>query len=206
MSRRSVAAYVAEQTCPRCGTRRADDQRYCVDCGLRLPVVTGALAAWRRGWVRRLGWYPGDWVWLTLLAGAVAAGGAAAALHGAHRPRGASGAATYVAAAPRLSIPTKARGPNGRTVWPGQLDGWTVVLTEAPAPHGRKGALAFARQAARDGLPQVGVLDSSAFGTLHPGYYVVFSGVYGAGGDAQAALETARARGFGGAYVTRVAP
>jgi hypothetical protein len=49
------------------------------------------------------------------------------------------------------------------------------------------------------------VLDSSGFGTLHPGYYVVFSGVYGAAGDAQAALETVRARGFAGAYVTRIA-
>jgi hypothetical protein len=50
------------------------------------------------------------------------------------------------------------------------------------------------------------VLASSTFGTLHPGYYVVFSGVYGAAGDAQAALQTVHARGFAAAYVTRIAP
>ena len=206
MSRRSVASHVAEGTCPRCGAARADDQRYCVECGLRLPKVTGALAAWRRGWVRRFGWYPGDWVWLTLLAGAVAAAGAAVAVEeGRGHAAVASAATTYVAPAPRLSPRTTPRGRSGRTVWPAELDGWTVVLVQSPAPNGRKGAAAFAAHAARDGLPQVGVLDSSSFGTLHPGYYVVFSGVYGAAGDAQAALETVRARGFGGAFVTRIA-
>jgi hypothetical protein len=207
VSRRSVAVYVAEQTCPRCGAGRATDQRYCVECGLRLPVAAGALAAWRRAWLRRFGWYPGDWVWLTLLAGAVAAGGAAVAVREGHRHTTAAAAVTtYVAPAPRLSPAARARGPSGRTIWPAQLDAWTVVLTEAPAPGGQKGALAFAAHAAKDGLPQVGVLDSGAFGTLHPGYYVVFSGAYGASGDAQAALQTVRARGFGGAYVTRIAP
>jgi len=206
VSRRSVASYVAEQTCPRCGADRATDQRYCVECGLRLPLVAGGLAAWRRSWVRRLGWYPGDWVWLALLAAAVAAGGAAVAVREGHRHTTAPAATTYVAPAPRLSPTARAHGPSGQTSWPARLDGWTVVLAQAPAPRGRKGAFAFAAQAARDGLPQVGVLDSGVFGTLHPGYYVVFSGVYGASGDAQAALETVRSRGFGGAYVTRVAP
>jgi len=206
VSYRRTAAELAEQTCPRCGAIRARDQRYCVECGLRLPAVTGALGAWRRGWVRRLGWYPGDWVWLTLLAGAVAAAGAAVAVREGHRHTAvASAATTYVAPAPRFSTPTSAAGPSGRVVWPARLDGWTVVLVSAPAPKGRRGAAAFAAHAARSGLPKVGVLDSSGFGTLHPGYYVVFSGVYGAAGDAQAALETVRARGFAGAYVTRIA-
>jgi len=52
----------------------------------------------------------------------------------------------------------------------------------------------------------VGVLDSSTFASLHPGYLVVFSGVYGAPVDASLALATVRARGFGQAYVLRVAP
>jgi len=205
VSSRSVAVYVSEQTCPRCGARRAADQTYCVDCGLRLPVAVGALAAWRRGWVRRFGWYPGDWVWTALLAGVVAAAGAAVAVRYGHQHRTAAAATTYVAPAPKLAAPAAAHGSNGRVVWPQQLDAWTVVLASTPAPAGRKGASAFAAHAARDGLPQVGVLESNAFGTLHPGYFVVFSGVYGAAGDAQAALETVRARGFGGAYVQRVA-
>ncbi len=40
-------------TCPRCGAARAPEQDYCLECGLRLPVVVGTVAALRRGWVRR---------------------------------------------------------------------------------------------------------------------------------------------------------
>jgi hypothetical protein len=206
VSRRRVAAYVAEETCPRCGARRSKLQDYCLECGLRLPVVAGALAGWRRRWVRGLGWYPGDWVWLALLAGLVAAGGAAVAVGAGGRHARAAARTTYVAPAPHLSPAGAARGRNGRTVWPTRLGGWTVVLLTAPSGRGRTQPLAVASRAARGGLPQVGVLDSTLFGSLHPGYYVVFSGVYGAASDAQAALETVRARGFGGAYVTRIAP
>ena len=66
--------------------------------------------------------------------------------------------------------------------------------------------VAAANSAARSGLPQVGLLDSSNYSSLHPGYYVVFSGVYGATTDADTALETVLARGFAGAYVLRVSP
>ena len=36
----------------------------------------------------------------------------------------------------------------------------------------------YAQEALRSGLPEVGVLDSGEFASLHPGYYVVFSGIY----------------------------
>jgi hypothetical protein len=206
MSRGSAAAHLTEGTCPRCGAARAPDQRYCVECGLRLPAVTGALAAWRRGWLRSFGWYPGDWVWLALIAAGFAAAGAAAALHLGHKHATSSAVTTFVAPAPHASAPGRVKGRSGHTTWPPQLDAWTVVLVSAPVAGGRDAPAGVAARAARDGLPQVGVLDSGAFGSLHPGYFVVFSGVYGASGDAQAALQTVRARGFGGAYVTRVAP
>jgi hypothetical protein len=168
--------------------------------------VTGGLAAWRRGWLRSVGWYPGDWVWLTLLAAGIAAGGAAAALHLGHRQVASSAASTFVAPPPRLTTAAVASGPDGRVSWPRQLDAWTVVLASSPVANGRDAARRVAGRAARHGLPKVGVLDSSRFGGLHPGYLVVFSGVYGASGDAEAALQTVRARGFGTAYVARVAP
>jgi hypothetical protein len=205
-SRRRVAAHVAEATCPRCGAARAASQAYCLECGLRLPVAVGALAAWRRRWVRGLGWYPGDWVWLALLAGAVAAGGAAVAIGAGGRHAAAAAATTYVAPAPKLSPSVAPHGPNGRTVWPQQLGAWTVVLRSTPSARGRAGLLAVASRAVHGGLPRVGVLDSTRFGSLHPGYYLLFSGVYGAADDAEAALQTVRARGYGGAYVARVAP
>ena len=41
---RETAIAAADETCPRCGARRDEDQRYCLDCGLQLPEVTGRLA------------------------------------------------------------------------------------------------------------------------------------------------------------------
>jgi len=204
VTRRQLAAQLAEGTCPRCGAPRDPAQAYCLECGLRLPVVVGPLAAWRRRWVRGLGWYPGDWIWGALLATLVAAGGAAAALRLDHGHRAAAAISTYVAPVPRAATPTLHRTRNGRTVWPPGLDGWTIVLGSTPAGRGIAKSLKLASRAAREGLLQVGVLDSSSYGSLHPGYYVVFSGVYGIGSDAQTALTTVRSRGFAGAYVIRV--
>jgi hypothetical protein len=204
--RRHVAAYLADSTCPRCGAPRERRQAYCVECGLRLPVESGAIAAWRRGWMRRLGWYPGDWVWTALLAALVAAGGAAAAIAFDRSPRAAAAVTTYVAPVPRTSTPVLKSARNGRIPWPEGVDGWTVVLQSSPASRGLVHPQAVAVRAAHDGLPQVGVLESSSYASLHPGYYVVFSGVYGIAGDARTALATVRSRGFAGAYVLRVSP
>jgi len=206
MSRRRLAAQLAETTCPRCGSPRAADQAFCLECGLRLPVAVGPLARWRRRWIRGLGWYPGDWIWGALLATLVAAGGAAAGVTLDRGHRAAAAVTTYVAPAPRTATPTIHRTRNGRTVWPPGLDGWTVVLDSAPAGRGIGKPLQLATNAARQGLPQVGVLDSSSYASLHPGYYVVFSGVYGIPADADTALTTVRSRGFAGAYVVRVSP
>ena len=51
----------------------------------------------------------------------------------------------------------------------------------------------------------MGVLDSSNYASLQPGYYVVFTGVYPAKTDADAAVATARQAGFGGAYSRQIA-
>src|SRR5437763_8023742 len=66
MKRREAVAAI-EGRCPRCGAARQARQEYCVECGLQLLRVRGAVPALRRRWVRRLGWYPGDWVWVSLL-------------------------------------------------------------------------------------------------------------------------------------------
>lgn len=77
---RAEAVHATDETCPRCGSARAPDERYCLDCGFELPAVTGTLAALRRRWIRTIGWYPGDWVWLPLLTLVVAIAGAATAI------------------------------------------------------------------------------------------------------------------------------
>jgi hypothetical protein len=238
MDDRETAIAAAEQTCPRCGARRTPDQEYCLECGLRLPAVTGRVARLRRRWIKRFGWYPGDWVWLSLLTLLVAAGGAAAAIaltqerHSQGHPFIATGPLTSVAeptplptttapatidtstlptapepttSTPGKPKPTPAGPKNGRYEWPANRNGWTVVLVSYPKTNGRPSALTTAGRAARSGLTQVGVLDSSRYASLQPGYYVVFTGIYAGKSDADSAVATARQAGFGGAYSRQIA-
>jgi hypothetical protein len=161
------------------------------------------VASFRHRWVRRIGWYPGDWVWLPLLALFVAAGATAAAIVvSRHR---ATNNAPLVATTPAAAAPSRtARAANGRLAWPARRSGWTVVLSSYPEPRGRATARATATRAARAHLQQVGTLDSSNYPSLNPGYAVVFSGIYGSGEEAQAALGRARHAGFGGAHTAQI--
>jgi hypothetical protein len=100
---------------------------------------------------------------------------------------------------------TTAPGPGALTPWPAGQSGYTVVLESIPAsPDGRALALERARSASRAGLPQVGVLDSSRYSSLHPGYSVVFSGIYDSREEADRALAAANAKGFSAAYVRQI--
>jgi hypothetical protein len=228
---RDAAITAADASCPRCGAPRTPDQEYCVECGLRLPAVTGTVPGLRRRWVRRFGWYPGDWIWASLLTLVVAAAGATVAILVTQHDEAKRGE-TFVATTAITSVAepttaptttvntatlptapeptvTKPAGPppppNGRTPWPaGRNSGWTIVLISYPTQGGRAAALATATRAARAGLTEVGVLESKRFSSLHPGYYVVFSGVYGAKSAADAAVRTARASGFAGAYTRQI--
>jgi hypothetical protein len=53
-------------------------------------------------------------------------------------------------------------------------------------------------------LPQVGVLTSSSYASLQPGYYVVFTGVYGTDSEASSHVAAARSAGFATPYVKPV--
>jgi hypothetical protein len=94
--------------------------------------------------------------------------------------------------------------PNALAFWPAGESGYTDVLESLPVTGGRAAAVARARQAKRSGLKDVGVLTSSQYASLHPGYYVVFSGIYRTQADATAALSAIQAKGFHGAYQVRV--
>ena len=62
-----------------------------------------------------------------------------------------------------------------------------------------------ARAARAKKLAAVGLLDSSRYASLHPGYWIVFSGIYASEAEATSALEDAR--GFArSASVRRVVP
>ena len=91
-----------------------------------------------------------------------------------------------------LPISPGESGPAGVADWPVGVDGWTIVLGSYPQTGGRRAAVAGARRARAKGLTQVGVLDSSSYASLLPGYWVVFSGIYTSEAEATSALEAAR--------------
>ncbi len=207
-------------TCPRCGTPYDADQEYCLECGLRLPAHTGMLGGMRDFVRRRAPWSPGEWVWAALL-GLLLAGVLTAILiatrdEESNEPGNVvvatdtSGlaapttepATTIVPPEPTTTAPTTTATPpppKAQLVsWPKGQNGYTVVLFSLPRTTGRKAAFDRARAALRDGLPEVGVLDSSSYPSLHPGYYVVFSGIYSSSGQASRAVGDVQARG--GAY------
>ncbi len=228
-SHRKFAIAATDGTCPRCGAARSADQNYCLECGDALPVVSGRLAAARRRWLARIGWYPGDWMWVSLGTLVVAAAGAAVAIavsQHRHAHRGFATVAGGVALrVPAVQVPTgqtpttkvdtsklptapepgSPAAGNGRTVWPANETGWTIVLVSYPKTFGHPQALDTAAKAAKKGLNQVGVVDSSKYASLQPGYYVVFTGIYGTRAEADAAVSTARQAGFPGAYSREIA-
>ena len=102
------------------------------------------------------------------------------------------------------TTPVPKPSPNALATWPNGKAGYTLVLESLPISAGRAAALAKARQAKGDGLTDVGVLVSSQYSSLHPGYFVVFSGIYASSSEAAAAVGSAHAKGFPGAYQARV--
>ena len=116
--------------------------------------------------------------------------------------------AATASTAPRAA---RARRPPARPsvprsiVWPADKRGWTIVLLSVPQENGRAAAVERAEEARRGGLRRVGILNSSRFASLHPGYYVVFHGVFDSEAEATSSLR--RARGVVRlAYVRQITP
>jgi hypothetical protein len=216
--------------CPTCGAATEPGQEYCLDCGARVPEGRSPLAAIGRAWRRRLRWYPGDWLPIVLALLVIAALATAAAVYAAQDEDESAAGRTVIATSPPdvtatetrpteteepvASVPTQATptatapadgpGPGSPVEWPADEDGFTVVLASMPVSGGREVALRNARSAIRSGLKEVGVLDSESFASLHPGYYVVFAGVYPSLQEAQNAVPDARDAGFANAYAREI--
>jgi hypothetical protein len=171
-------------------------------------------------------WYPGDWIWPSLAALVIAAIAASAVIVWTRDAQSAASetligetsqlpttiptieptTAPPSPTVPTTTTPTQRRPPPRRRLieWPRGRSGWTLVLASLPSSAQREAAVAKARQALAAGLPQVGVLDSARYSSLHPGYFVVFSGVYDSLSTAQDAASRAADAGYGNAYARRV--
>ena len=89
--------------------------------------------------------------------------------------------------------------------WPSAKAGWTVVLESIPESSGQAAAHAVATRAAKAGAPATGTLVSSEYGSLRPGFYVVYSGVYASAAAAQSARR-ALAAAYPQSYVREIVP
>ena len=221
-------APVETGVCPRCGSAYEPGQEYCLECGARLPESEGVVPVVSSRW-RDRPWYPGDWVWPVLVGLLVA--GLATAVAIAVRDSGGQGT-TVVATQPsgtvgpppapeppppepttsgeRPTAPTTRPPPpplprrNEIVAWPEGTSGFTVVLESIPTSAGRELANRKARAAQKAGLDEVGVLNSSRYASLHPGYFVVFTGMFDSMAEAQSTLETAQANGYRAAYARQI--
>jgi hypothetical protein len=185
-------------SCPRCGEPLAAGQGYCLTCGARVGDS-----------VSRVGSTPRTrWALRVAATGVVALLGAAAAVTATGSDRGDPTLVTAIggfATAPDSAAGEEPARSSGVAEWPTDEDGWTIALASMPQTAGRATALNRARAARRRGLTQVGVLDSSRYASLHPGYWIVFSGVYSSEAEATSALEDAR-RASRTAVVRHVVP
>ena len=91
--------------------------------------------------------------------------------------------------------------------WPTGQSGWAVILaSKSQSQFQESDAQAVADQAASAGVQMTGVLDSSQFPSLNPGYWAVFSGPYTTKAEAQAAATTIQGQGYPDAYARQVQP
>ena len=211
------------ENCAACGAAAVPDQEYCLECGERLTSPR-RLSSVGRAWEGRFGRYPGDWIFSSLLLLLVAAGSATAGIVAGHDTTSSKGGNTIVAISPVVTappappvVPTTTTAPttpsprpkprpkpSGPIAWPAR-DGFTVVLASIPSRGtGRADAADKAKLAISRGLRKVGILVSGKFSSLHPGYFVVFSGVYDTLEDAQTAATRALGR-FPNAYAREIA-
>ena len=190
--------------CPRCGALVEPGQEYCLECGLRQPgggLAANVGTAWQRRVPGRL--WP---ILAALLVAAVMTGVAILISRGnddggpsvinATGPSSISTPSTETvpteptttAATESETTPTATEPPPAPEIvdWPPSQNGYTIVIASLPAGGGRAQAIRKAREVLATGLPEVGVIDAGEFSSLHPGYYVVFSGIYD---DQRAALQ-----------------
>jgi hypothetical protein len=193
------------EPCSECGALLARDQRYCLQCGTRRagmgallappsPVVAERVTepvpppAPSSPWRLDAGLLAGVGCLLLALLVGVLIG-----RNGGGDDTGGRAATPQVVTVGATATPATgaaAAAPTAFTSdWPAGKRGFTVQLQVLAKGSADPAAVAAAKQAATGkGAPDVGALDSDAYGTLDPGNYVLFSGEYADRKAAEAAL------------------
>jgi hypothetical protein len=172
--------------CANCGTPLAEDQDWCLSCGLARARVRGA----------------GSWVIPVAVVGTVTLLVAAAFaialinLSSESNRNAATLATTAASATPAAPTPTSGAQTQLKPFagWPHGATGWTVALASSPK---RTTAKALAAPI-RDAGVTLGILHSSRFKAMKPGSWVVFSGQYPTQSAAQAQAAALAAQGHPG--------
>lgn len=187
--------------CPNCGADADPDQLFCLECGERLGLGYRRPPSWRLP--------------AAVVAGVVLLAGAATAfalVQIADDAEETAGPPVQPPATTPQTTPTDETGtaegedeppaPEEEGAsdeireWPADTSAYTVILLST---DNRAGAEATARQAAQAGIP-AGVLDSSDYSSLNPGFQVVFAGEFDSVEEAQQAAERYAGLGFPGGY------
>lgn len=212
----SVAAPLGRpgERCSSCSAPLAEDQRYCLNCGLRRGAPRVAYDALLRSGAREpqpptpelpaaslspsrtvspLGAAAGlGLLLLAVIAGALIGG------------RGEEQAAQQVVAVPAAATTPAATTPAAFVSDWQAGDGWTVQLQTLPKAGSSPDQVAAAKAAATSsGATDVGALDSTAFASLAPDQYVIYSGRFDDKKAAKTALK-ALEDSFPGAQVIEV--
>jgi hypothetical protein len=99
-----------------------------------------------------------------------------------------------------VTVERPSPGPSRPGTWPVDRAGYTVIIASTAS---RAAAEAQARRATDRGWA-AGVLYSSDFSTLRPGYWVAFTGYYRTAREARSAAGDVRSAGYGDAYARYV--
>ena len=220
--RRDTAIAAADETCPRCGARaRAATSATASTAACGCPSSPAGSPSLRRRWIRRFGWYPGDWIWVSLL-------DAASSRPRARQPRSssatgsASAGSTWSRRPPLVAVTTRRRcrphAPRARsTRRPSpRRRSRRVAARERPVhlaartrTAGRSCSSRIRRRTARDAArrpptrrPRRASHRSAsstrpATRASSPATTSSSPAIYGSKADADAAVATARQAGFG---------
>lgn len=193
------------QSCPVCGAGLRPGQDWCLNCGTAASTRIAPSPGWRAP--------------VAIVAGVLALAVAALAVafltltddadRIARAPEPTATAAPTETPVP-TPVPTETPAPTPDDTadpagevgtWPEGEEAWTVIVLST---SDEAGARAKAEELAAAGT-SVGVLNSSDYGSLRPGFWVVFSGQYETAEEAQAAAGSLGAAAPG-AYARFVQP